>query len=105
MACAITGAFLRMKAGDLSELRGQVLAVTVADFGLRLQAVKLRVENSALEFAEPIIARNDVMLIPDSPRNAPAIVNRATRLGQRGVVGGNNATFARCQILARLKRE
>ena len=54
--------------GSSARRDGQVLAVAVARPGLRLQAIELRVEHGPLEFAQPVVARDDVVLVPHAAR-------------------------------------
>ena len=61
----------------------EILAVAVASLRLIFQPVELRIEQGALQFAEPVITGNHMMLVPHAGRNATAIVQRAAGGGQR----------------------
>src|SRR5437867_654645 len=96
---------LWMQSGNLADQASEILPVAVARFRLLLQSLELAVEDRTLKFTQPIISRHQTMFIPHAARDAPAIVNRTARLGQRVVVRRNDAAFARRQVFARLKRE
>src|SRR2546426_5441782 len=96
---------LWMQSGNLADQASEILPVAVARFSLLGQSIELAIQDRTLKFAESIVARNDVVLVPNAARNAPAVLNRTARLGQRVVVRRNDAAFARRQVLARLKRE
>ena len=75
-----------MKPGNFRKPGRQIPPIAVARFGLRRQSVQLRVENRALEFTQTIVARNDVVFVPNAAFNATAIVDRPARARQRIVV-------------------
>src|SRR5882762_1851148 len=80
--------FLRVKARKSHEPGGKVFPVAVAGSRLRFQTVKLRVEDGALEFTEAVVARNDVMLVPNTIGNPPAILDRAASRRQPIIIRG-----------------
>ena len=95
MASTFFDAFLGMEAGKGLKFFGEVLAVGVACFGLGFEAIELSVQNSALEFAEAIVAGNDVVFVPQAAFDAAATVDGSARSGDLVVVGGDEAAFAR----------
>src|SRR5437764_14510166 len=94
---------LWMKAGHRGQLRRQVLAVPIAPFGLSFQTGKLGIEDCALKLSQPIISRDDMVLIPRPVWNPAAVLNRAASRSQGIVVGGDEASFTRREIFARLE--
>ena len=100
-----SGACLRIEAREGGKPGRQILAVRVARPGLLFETIELCVEHRALKFAQPVVARDDVMLVPDASGDAAAVLNRAARRGQPVVVGGDDAALARREILARLEGE
>src|SRR5688572_11679686 len=94
MSGAIGGTLLRKQAGKPGQSGGEIFAVAIAFVGLRFQTVELRVKHGTLKFSQPIVARDDVMFIPDATRHPTAVLNGATGLRQRIVVGGDDAAFS-----------
>ena len=93
----------RVDAGQRGYLCCQVLPIAIASLGLRLQAVELAVENRGLEFAQPVVARDDMMLVPNTGRDASAVMDRAAGRGELVIVGSDNSSFAGRKVLAGLK--
>ena len=97
---------LRVDAWQACQSLGQVPAVRVARFGLLFQPIELRVEQGALQFAQPIVARDHVMLVPHARRES------ARSCGSNGTSAASLSSlvvimpaFATGEILARLERE
>ncbi len=105
MPRAVGGSRLRVKARQARDPGREVPAIRVAGARLLLQSIELAVQDRALKLAEAVVTSDDVMLVPHAAGDPAAVLNRSTGLGERIVIGRDDAAFARRQVLARLKRE
>ena len=102
---AVRRTHLRVEAGHCPNAGRQIPSIRLARPGLLLETIELAVQHGALKLAQAVVARDHVVLVPDAARHAAAVLDRATRRGQRLVVGRDDAAFAGGQVLARLEGE
>ena len=76
------GPLLRMDARQGGEPLGEVPAIGVAHLGLTFQPIELHVKQRPLQFAEPVVSGNRMMLVPHAGRNAAAVLDRAASGGE-----------------------
>lgn len=97
--------FQRLKAFDFGKFPVQAESVPVPNFRLVLQARELGQQERGLQFAKTVVPAENAVLVPSPPREAPAVVQRSAAFGQFLVVGGDDAAFARVEVLGGLEAE